>query len=150
MKKFLSLVFLVCFTVSSWAQNVYTGFEDGVVTFKLANTETPFLPDYFGKGSYHSTMDSLVSKYGITKIERAIKNPNLLRSQRVYDVYFSDIQEVDSLVADLQKYSFMEWAEKVPIIEFFGTPDDPKLSLQYALNRIMADSIWLRECTSAE
>lgn len=146
MKKQLWIaLFLACLNIPLAAQQVYTNYEDGVVTFKINESSEVVLPDYnqSDTGTY-PIMDSLVSKFGITKIYRPMRYSSKFPLRRVYRVNFDSITAVDSLIDNLTQYSFIEFEEKQPLYHYFtaSAPNDPKLVWQWAFKRILADSLW--------
>lgn len=141
-KNYSFLVVLVyLFFSRANAQTAHPDFHDGLLSFKTLVDSSVSLPLYPYEGTY-PYMDSLIAKYGITNIKKTFatsEDPNL---SGCFRVQFDSIHLVDSLMLDIKQYGFIEYVSKKPIKRPFATPNDPKYSQQWALKKIVADSIW--------
>jgi serine protease len=130
------------------AQNFNIHYQDGKVWFLLkddylkvasAPDENPAnLP--LGRLSF---LAALEGPYSITRLSLpfvAAKNSPVLT--RTYLVEFSNIHEVEGLIAALKSSGAVEYAEKVPLDRPFLVPNDPGYSSQWALTKILAGSAW--------
>lgn len=88
-------------------------------------------------------MKSLIAKYGINFAEKpyyqATDSKDLMR---IYKVGFTNIMQVEDLIRDLQLNPLVEYAEKVPEMKLFYTPNDPSYGIQWHLAKINAANAW--------
>lgn len=146
MKKNL-LIWLTVFglgIINSFSQTAVPGCVDGkiylkykpnaVVKYKNPNDINPKnLPG----------MEAFIGKYGITSAERPywmVDDDKDL--PRIYKVNFTNIASVEDLIRDISANPFVEYAEKVPEMKTFYTPNDPSFGTQWHLNLIGAQNAW--------
>lgn len=145
MRKLLALLALVPFGLL--AQTVHPHYQDGKIWFKLTNevrlsnslTEDPHkLPFETVPG-----LKNLVQKYGFTNLSKpffaAKTSPTL---QRTFLIEFTQINQVDALIRDLEMMNGVEYAEKVPLNKTCLSPNDPSYSSQWGLSIINAPTAW--------
>jgi subtilisin family serine protease len=88
-------------------------------------------------------MEALIGKYGVNFAEKpyhqATDDKDLMR---IYKVGFTNITQVEDLIRDLSTNPLVEYAEKVPEMKLFYTPNDPSLSTQWHLTKINAANAW--------
>jgi serine protease len=88
-------------------------------------------------------MAALIGKYGVTSAERPywmVDDDKDL--PRIYKVNFTNINDVESLIRDIAANPLVEYAEKVPEMKFFYTPNDPSYGSQWHLTKINAANAW--------
>ncbi len=147
----------ILFSFISYSQTYDPGFLDGVVFFKLKDnvpiesaefirnlpfkSETELFVDF---NDYPEIMNALAG-YSVTKLERPSyysKKPQLMR---IFRVYFSNYSEIDNIIKDLAKLSFIEYAEKSPIRKISLVPNDPlysQLSNDWYFTQVNAEQAW--------
>jgi PKD repeat protein len=155
MKRSLSLItiFLFFTLLSSNAQTVYQWYQDGKVVFQTKTDRNINFPPA-DKHNFNAVdfskiefIQNLVLKYSITKFVQLhpelTNDPKLIRT---YQLEFSNINLVDELIADLQKHTFIEYAEKKELHVNFLTPNDlgPQTGTnnQWGLWKINAQLAW--------
>jgi serine protease len=88
-------------------------------------------------------MEALIGKYGVTSAEKpyhqATDDKDLMR---IYKVGFTNINQVEDLIRDLSSNPLVEYAEKVPEMKLFYTPNDPSYGVQWHLTKINAGNAW--------
>jgi len=141
MKNFYLSLLTVFYMGTGWAQTVHPDFHDGLLSIKTLIDSAISLPLYPGAGTY-PYMDSLIDKYGVTKISKTFGATEDEHLSGCYTVRFDSLALVDSFVSDIKKYGFIEYVSKKPVKRPFASPNDPKHSLQWGLHKIMADSLW--------
>jgi len=91
-------------------------------------------------------LDSLKSTFQITKVERPFYMTNDAKLQRTYLLHFKDIKAVDSLIRVLEKNKTIAYAEKVPLLKAYFTPNDPyfnsNIDYNWYLKVIQASKAW--------
>lgn len=88
-------------------------------------------------------MAALIGKYGVTSAERPywmVDDDKDL--PRIYKVNFTSINDVESLIHDISNNPLVEYAEKVPEMKSFYTPNDPSFGSQWHLTKINATNAW--------
>jgi|GEM_PF-1860812 len=139
------LMLFLSLSIQLTAQMVSPGFQDGAVLFKINTNSEVVLPDYNESDTaIYPFMDSLISRFGITRIHRPMINSARPMFRRFYQADFGNHNGVDTLIDLLSQYDFIQYTEKVSFCEFYSAPvpNDPKLVWQWAFKRIMADSLW--------
>lgn len=110
-------------------------YEEAINTFNL---ETDVLY------SSMTGFGGLAINCGITKIEKTFKiigpNSDLLRN--IYTISFENDSLTDTLLTFLTNHFQIEFAEKIPDVEFFADPSDYSLGTQYYLDIINAQGAW--------
>ncbi|MEZ4884891.1 MAG: choice-of-anchor L domain-containing protein [Chitinophagales bacterium] len=82
---------------------------------------------------------TLIEECSIYRIEKAFKR--LPEMQQYYRIYFRQNQEPTVLIEALQKLSFVEFAEQVPLYQKFLTPNDLHPD-QWNLKKVEAEGAW--------
>ncbi len=148
MRRFLS-TFLLSLMVGMCvvAQTAYQDYHDGQIYLKYkqgANKQNRNITNY--KDIPIDKMygiEKFAAKYGIYKVTKpfyiADDDANL---QRIYKVYFTNSTMVDEMMRELNALNYIEYAEKVPIMKTFLTPNDPSYSSQWFLTTINAPAAW--------
>lgn len=146
--RFTALVAGLCmFALTAYSQTVYQHYTDGQVYVKIKNTYPigKFTGRTVDKNNVPQ-LKGLIEKYGITKVMRPFYDERSVDLSQTYRVYFSNINKVDELMAELGRNTTVQYAEKVPLLKYFLTPND--LGTQsysngrWALFRINAQAAW--------
>ncbi len=155
MKNFLPAIFIFL-VFTGFSQKINKKFVDGIIYFQVkSSAKIVIKTDDKGRTNLKdfSFLGSILTKYGITRIDKSFymaKDEKLLRT---YKVYFSKITEVDHLVADLKKMNIIEYAEKLPVYKLSYVPNDPIYSqtsgsgsatmhFNWPLTKINAPAAW--------
>lgn len=146
MKKIL-LLFAAISTIGSFkSQTVYREYVDGQVYVKftagalkqLSKDDPNNLPI-----SKLSALTKISSKYGITKAWKPFyQADDDARLPYIVKLQFLNKTSVNSLIEILEKTPGVEYAEKVPLMTTFITPNDPTYPSQTHLPQINAPSAW--------
>ena len=154
-KEILALVvsLLVCFELCG--QGIYptpNKFQDGVVFFRVSDSfsveHIPVLDDYSVDETYFPQLKEIFEKYGLINLSRPFavySHPVLLR---IFKMNFSQINEIDYLVRDLEQIDFIVYVEKNPEQKSFWTPNDPFYgvvegkNMRWHLDMINAEKAW--------
>jgi len=141
-KIFSFFVFVISLTLD--AQIVNSNYVDGQIYLKFKNGRAKQLL----RENPHNIpvnkiplLEKLQSAYGITKVTQpfyqADDDQTLLH---IFQVFFTKHEAVESLIRELQQDPTVEYAEKVPLMKTFATPNDPSLGVH--LNQINAYNAW--------
>ncbi len=146
--KYLFLTFL-CLAVSfsSFSQNVYPNYIDGRVYVKFTKAaHKPFSKEDPKNISLNKmvSVKALISKYGISKATcpfyQANDDANL---PDVVKLEFTQIQQIESIIAELKTIPGIEYAEKVSLMKTDATPNDFAISsASVHLTQINAQNAW--------
>lgn len=142
---------IVCFGLFSYlmlhAQTVNENTWDGQIWFKVKNS---FI--FRGVQEYHTSdlvtdtfFSALITKYSITDIYKPFPRLQSIELQLTYQINFSAIDSVESLIGELAEADFIEYAERIPIERIGTTPNDVLYTNppgQWALNQINAVGAW--------
>ncbi|MEI7594754.1 MAG: S8/S53 family peptidase [Bacteroidota bacterium] len=129
---FIALV-ISCFPVLLFAQTVNKDFLDGAIHFKIKDYVSSNITVNEDKTVDINQMDFMVrvvSKYAIKQIQRPYDINNDSKLQRMFIVYFDNINKIDEFVKELENNSDIEFAEKCPRRYPYWVPNDP----YYVLN----------------
>jgi subtilisin family serine protease len=145
MKKLcLKIILLTLFCYNVLSQVVNSNYVDGQIYLKFKLGRIKYLMNEDPNNvPLHKipVLEKLKSTYGITKIIKpfyqADDDANLMH---IYQVYFTNHAAVESLIRDLQKEPIVEYAEKVPLMHTFATPNDPSIGVH--LSQINAFNAW--------
>lgn len=141
MKHIISICIFLLVGTKAITQPVNSPFVDGVLYLKLQEGSGVLLPTYPYEGTY-PYFENLILQYGIETISFAFPGAESEVLQGIYKIRFDPQENADELISELLQFNFVDYAEKQPVYGYFSEPDDPRLPLQYALKRIMADSLW--------
>lgn len=152
MKRVLLLAIATAFGVAAIAQTIHPNSQDGVVWFKLkddavlekrmvikGSETTPLTP--------REELKCLAAFFEgnpnvkVTKPFDRFKAPAL---RRTYQLEFSDINNVDTYIKELEKFGQVEYAERVPFMRKTLVPNDPLYGPgnQWGLFKIQAETAW--------
>lgn len=152
LKRMICLVSIFVITYSLNAQTFEKNFKDGSVHFKIKdNIVLKYLinDDKTVDISQFAFLNEVNAKYHLTKLSRPYdiaKDPKVLR---IFLLEFSDFENINNIVADLQKLDVIEYAEKCPRRYPLWTPNDPYYALTTAgynwnwhLDQVKASLAW--------
>ncbi len=149
MKQILRLSTFVLFTFLAanllFAQNPNLPlFQDGRMWLKVKADQPLSLPtmktaDDLKNLAAYPELQSLLQKYEATVFQKAFKMPEL---RDFYEINFIAYSQADVFVRDLQKLSFVEFAEKMPMAYVNLMPNDYNAGQQWHLNKIEAPLAW--------
>jgi subtilisin family serine protease len=145
MKKIL-LALSVFAGLASKAQNVYRDFVDGQIyvqfsagSLKQVAKDDPRNIDF----SKISSVQSILKKYGVQKASKPFyMADDDARLPYIVKFEFTQKTKVADLIGELEKVSGIAYAEKVPAMTTFTTPNDPNYGLQAHLPQINAPNAW--------
>lgn len=124
------------------SQTIEKDFWDGIIYLKIKNNTINNLEALvFGKDedlSENSKIKALSHKYNFTKVEKKFRTQSL---QNIYKIHFSEINNTDILLRELNDLTFIQYACKAPIYRLFYTPDDVHAN-QWYMNLIQAYDAW--------
>ena len=152
MKKIFLGLILSLITVSLLkAQEVYPNYQDGVIYFKIDYSQGikfTVNEDLSVNVKEFPSLTAIFKKYGVTSLSRPFYlfgNIDLLNTIRAE---FTEINQVENLIADLNAEDIIEFAEKVPLAKVKWNPNDPYYgtvnggNFKWHLDLIKADSAW--------
>ncbi len=146
---------ILCFVLTAYFTNAQTfekDFKDGAIHFKIK--DNVFLKYNINEDktfdiSQFAFLNEINTKYVIKKLSRPYdiaKDPKILR---IFLLEFSDFENINSIIADLQKIDIIEYAEKCPRRYPLWTPNDPYYALTSAgfnwnwhLDQVKASLAW--------
>lgn len=135
------ILLIIAFSATVKAQTLDTNYVKGSIYLKLKDTCKLQLVPYL----YTNTEYNLVCfKYGVDVAKNRQPFPDKALSTtlaQTYQIRFKDTLKIDSLIYDLQKLGFIEYAEKEPKMKLHYTPNDFK-SQQWHLSKINALQAW--------
>ena len=131
------------------AQTFSPDFVDGVVYFKLRDTSNvtingynsliPNTPNYDSLTVILQDSSYLVNGQVIRPFTRNYASP----LNHIYRINFGDYGRIDMLIVQLQMLSYIEYAEKEPIMQINSfPPDDYTAAAQWYLDKINAVGAW--------
>jgi subtilisin family serine protease len=131
----------------SVSQNVYKTYQDGKIWFKLKDNQ-PIVKKKDDNPlnltvNHLPFLQKVVGGNQITRFYKpffAMTHDEAM--QRTYQLNFTDIYNVDKIIAALKTCPEIEYAEKVPYDEVCLTPNDYSSSQQWYLAQINATSAW--------
>lgn len=152
----LTLLFGVCAQQMLHAQQVYENYQDGRIWFKIKDDVKVNQPGFrmdqevmvnYNRLDFRSVpfMASVVQSHQVTRLARPywmVKNDRNLSN--VFLLEFSDVSNVEQIIEQLKNTGMVEYAEKVPLLRHFLTPNDPSFnsSTQWGLFQINATQAW--------
>jgi hypothetical protein len=100
---------------------------DGQLYVKVFNHENITFPNFISGNNMSGVpieIQNIIVDYSISKIEKAfpqVTNDNSI--QKIYKFSFDEIEKVTLLASALQKLSYVEYAEKVPLLKIHCTSE---------------------------
>ena len=136
---------LVFFIFSVISFTVYSSeYENRKLFLKFNNDisiHLNFSNDLLESNFEESFFNTLIKEYGIQSIEKAFRT-NDIHLIQTYLITLKSEKYLNDLINELNKQSFIDYAEKIPIYELFLTPNDPQHSAQWNLATIQAEQAW--------
>ncbi len=111
-----------------------------VVVVKFKSTESSL-----NKSSINKTLSKQMANFGITEIEKHFStkdNSEDISLNNIYRLKLTSPFDPIYVASKLTKLEEVEWAEPVYLRKTLHTPNDPKLSSQYGLTKVQAQSAW--------
>lgn len=147
MKKLYYTLCMLLIAGLSVSQNVYKTYQDGKIWFKLKDNQ-PIVKKKDDNPlnltvNHLPFLQKVVGGNQITRFYKpffAMTHDEAM--QRTYQLNFTDIYNVDKIIAALKTCPEIEYAEKVPYDEVCLTPNDYSSSQQWYLAQINATSAW--------
>jgi len=132
---------------AAFGQKVYQDYQDGRIYVKLKSHFNPktgerILPAYKWDLENLPFYTQPRAKFQISGLNRAFQVDANEKLNSTLILEFKNINQVDELIANLEKDPLVEYAEKIPIDRLHLTPNDPQLINQWHLNKIGAVSAW--------
>jgi serine protease len=119
-------------------QTVYPNCVDGTIYMKVKDASPVSLDPY---DNSIPVLNQLISDYGITEIVRPFKLLDL-KVQKMYRVKFTNQNQIEELIIELQNLDFIEFAEKAPLYKLNYVPGDYSANKLWGLEKIKATSAW--------
>lgn len=126
MKRIISFLAFAFLSLSISAQTVYEWYQDGVLIFQL-DTDSKYTirsKGYEVNLEEVSFLQDMIAEYGIESISRILYYHPDPKLNHTYQINFSKLDLIDELVKDIDKFSFVEYAEKKELHVKFLTPND--------------------------
>lgn len=157
--KNIAIVLFLLLSANLFSQTVYENYLDGEIWFKLKPTKENQLiykkaTRFQGQEQENNSNIKLASlpflrevfvKYNVTRLSRPFVSPKSTEALlNTYSIEFSDIQNVDAFIRELEASGAIEYAEKKPIYETTLTPNDPfhNATQAWGLFKIQAEQAW--------
>ncbi len=142
-KIILLTLFLFSFFIAN-AQTIHKDYWDGEIYFKIKEESNIVIENINELREEHKDIASILNLYDIKAIDRPFKVLKTSIFDRTYKVWFDQKEGVDRLIDDLEKLSFIEYAERVPYMTNDYVPNDPiqDNDTMYHLNLVSAFTAW--------
>ena len=132
-----------------YAQTVFEGFVDGEVYVQVKadfRMETRFHSPELDYKRHLTFLTLFESRFGIEKAQSSFYFAQTEQLRRTFRVQFSKMQLVEELIEALNKRPEVEFAEKIPLVSTYHTPNDLGADNiapgQYALHLTQAQDAW--------
>ncbi|MBA3664739.1 MAG: S8 family serine peptidase [Bacteroidetes bacterium] len=146
MKKILFTLTLSCIINMIIGQTVYPNYVDGQVYIKFTSGALKQVSKDDPRNipvAKLTSVNRILNKYGVTKAYKPFyQADDDARLPYILKVEFSQKNKVNALIDELVKATGVEYAEKVPLMTTFITPNDPIYPSQVHLPQINAPSAW--------
>ena len=141
-KTYTLIIYLFAFSIFGVcsAQTFDPDYLDGSLYLKVKDTSSVDLAPY---NNGIPALNLIITTFGVDSIYHPFQNPDA-SLQKIYRFEYTNIMGANNLVTQLQALNFVEYAEKVPLIQTTGTnyiPNDQQAS-QWGLNKIQAPLAW--------
>jgi len=89
-------------------------------------------------------LNQILSKYNIIKTQRPSYYTGIPSLVRIFDIQFSDFEDIDNIIRDLEKSDIIEYASKMPIYKIDFVPNDTYYSGsdKWYLDLVNAEGAW--------
>ncbi|MFK7904893.1 MAG: S8 family serine peptidase, partial [Chitinophagales bacterium] len=115
-------------------------YQEGKLYIKIKEHSTVRLGyDAQDPSSRQRILNPLIEEFGIYLIEKSFKS--LPEMHKYYRLHFRQKDKPEALIAALQEFSFIEFAERVPLYKKFYTPNDLHPD-QWNLRKVEAEGAW--------
>jgi hypothetical protein len=126
------LIFCVCFKVQAQVQVVSSKlpvYDDSRIYLKIKDTSSVVLTYPLGNTTQSlakNNIYAIFSLYKVTLVETPFAIMGTPDVKKIYRITFNSFYKADDFVKDVQAFSFIEYAEKVPMMYTTATvPNDP-------------------------
>jgi hypothetical protein len=126
MKTFSILVIALLFSFSLHSQTIHHWYQDGIVVFQLKTNSEINIPSKNKVVDFEKIgfLSSLKQAFGIFHVTQLHPNDPDKLLRLTYQIEFEQLEKVDELAAELERLSFIEYAEKKELHVSFLTPND--------------------------
>ncbi len=114
-------------------------FIDNQVYVKFKSPQHPQVTYQKGNNPQTTRWVELIEPFGVERIAKAF--PRLKEMDLYYRITFTETHKVEELIARLQRFSYVEFAERVPMHRTFLTPNDIHPN-QYNVTLTQAEQAW--------
>ncbi|QQS27786.1 MAG: S8 family serine peptidase [Sphingobacteriales bacterium] len=141
------LVFSFSFNTSLYSQTVYPEFWDGKIFFKISEKSDLHLPDFEGGVSditQYPKLSRLINEYKIQRIFRPFVKLKTPVFDQTYQIEFVQANNIETLIRELKKFDWIEYAEKVPLERTGLIPNDPYITnnTQWHITKVQCYEAW--------
>lgn len=131
----------------AFGQKVYKDYQDGRIYVKLKSYFNPktgerIIPAYKWDLKNLPFYYQPAAKFQVSALNRAFQVDANEKLNSTLVLEFKNINQVDELIAILQKDPLVDYAEKIPLVKLHLTPNDPELPDQWHLFKIKAFNAW--------
>lgn len=138
------------FSLSAFAQNYDAEFFDGEiwmsVTEEYFNTLSITNPEDISAEQFNLITERNYLTYDITRIRQSFHLLKEGDSRRVFRIYFTNHNQIQSFINELESLPEVEFAERVPLLKTTYTPNDMQAAggqnNQWHLHTINAEGAW--------
>lgn len=146
MKKQLLALLFSFVLLSLSGQTVYSNFVDGQIYVKFSSGALKSVAKDNPNNipvSKLTAVNRILWKYGVNKAYKPFyQADDDARLPYIMKFHFTQKQQVNQLIDELAKVEGVEYAEKVPAMTTFTTPNDPSYGSQPHLPQINAPNAW--------
>ncbi|MGZ4097760.1 MAG: S8 family serine peptidase, partial [Bacteroidia bacterium] len=146
MKKIIFAFSLSFLINSAFGQSVYPDYKDGQVYVKFTSGALKLVSKDDPNNipvSKLTSVNRILTKYGVTKAYKPFyQADDDARLPYILKIEFTKKAGVNALIEELSKVQGIEYAEKVPAMKTFTTPNDPTYSSEVHLPQINAPTAW--------
>ncbi len=136
---------LICVLLLLASASLRAQFQQGKLFVKV-KSDSPVLLPQFRDGERQPAMEAFpeVARILHDCHARALYKPfktQNIHVQHIYELHFDPSINVEAMIEDWQRLSYIEYAEQLPLYEMHYMPDDYQV-LQWAVLRIDAGTAW--------
>ena len=152
--KVIIAIMILFFCQQNYSQTFHSNYLDGHIWLKLNNNvplnasisiEGDIKQDYLNLNvDDYPFLIPVLKGINITKFSRPYHMVKEEKIKNVYRLEFTNFNKVDKIINALNKLSFIDYAEKVPLFKKSVTPNDPSFnsSNAWGLYQIQASAAW--------
>lgn len=151
-RKISGMLCITLIPLMSVSQTFEKNFKDGTIHFKLKDNvmlKYQINPDKTVDIKQFDFLGEINGKYQISKLSRPYDMGGDEKIIRIFLLEFTDFENIDKIISDLQKQDVIEYAEKCPRRYPLWVPNDPYYALTTAgynwnwhLDQIKATLAW--------